>query len=148
MAGPNVQGQDRILGKQVVVELISPNGPIQWAECDSFDATDGSKTISNNPLGQQVPRPQLVPGGWKMSFKGAVVDGNVDALVDSIQQALISGALPPRFTVTETRYYYSGATQVYTYPDVALYGFKESASKADEAVTWDFSGECQYRNIA
>lgn len=147
MAGPNVQGQDRILGKQVVIELMSTNGPIQWAECDSFDATDGSKTISNNPLGQQVPRPQLVPGAWKLTFKGAVVDGNIDSLVDSIQTAMINGQLPPRFTVTETVYYYNGATQVFTYPDVALYGFKKAYAKADEAVTWDFNGDCQYRRM-
>jgi len=145
MAGPNVQGGDRILGRQVLIQISGPSGLIDWGECDDFEPEDQSKTISNQPLGQARPRPQYVPGDWKLSFKGAMIDGTVDGIVTDAENAVEAYSEPPRYTVSETVYYYDGTAQAFTYPDVVLFGFKKSAAKADEAITWNFSGQCSQR---
>lgn len=137
--------QDRILGRSAVIDIISTNGPVQWAVCDSFDVASNTKEEEYQPLGAMAPRPQLIYGSYKLTFKGAKVDETIDQLFYGIDQALLNGQASPRFRITETITLLDGSEQTWVYPDTVLGNFKKSMSKATDPITYDFDGTAPIR---
>lgn len=137
--------QDRILGSSAVIDIITPTGPIQWAEVDTFDAEGQTKPQKFQPLGKTAPRNQLIYDGYKLTFKGGMIDNTVDQAFYNIDSNLLAGNPSVRVRVTETVHLLDGTEDTWIYPDTVLYGFKKSYSKADADVTYDFSGDSPIR---
>ena len=137
--------QDQILSSSAAIDIISSQGPVQWAVVDSFDATSGTKVQEEQPLGATAPRGQLVYGSYKLTFKGGKIDETIDQLFYGIDQQLLQGQSASRFRVTETVKLLDGTEQTWVYPDTVLSGFKKSMGKATEKITYDFEGQAPIR---
>ena len=137
--------KDRILGQQIKIKIHTTNGPVPWAACDSFDAQSQTKSTNFQPLGNVAPRPQLIYGGYKLTFKGGQIDETVDQMFLNVDQNLLQGKSAPRYTVDETINLFDGTVQTWVYPDAVLFAFKRAEDKADGAITYDFEGEAPLR---
>lgn len=132
--------QDRILGSSAVLQISGPNGPVTFAELDSFTAKDVTELKKFRPLGQVQPHGQLVYGGFELSFKGAKVDDAWDRIQASNDEALLNGRAAPRYSVVESTTWFSGNVEVWTYENVIIHGLNVDKASAGDEIKQDFSG--------
>lgn len=131
--------QDRILGESTIFEVYTSTGLVKISEVDSVEETHQTDQKTTRPLGQRFDHLQNVHKGWELAVKGGKVDGSVSKLAQSLQDALLAGKNAPKYRATRTIEYFSGEKEILTYDNGKMYGFKESSTKSDEEVTWDFT---------
>ena len=132
--------QDRILGSAVVIQLYGKNGPVTFAELDSFSADDQSELKKHRPLGQVPPHGQTVYGGYNISFKGAKIDDSWDQIQKANDDALLAGGQAPRYRIVDSTNWLNGNTETWVYDNVLLHGFKFDKANAGEEIKQDFTG--------
>jgi hypothetical protein len=138
---------DRILGQHVELHVYSKSFKknIIIGEIDSCSATDKAKVIEHQPLGQTVPRSQLVPGGWELALKGGKINGALAAEILNRDAHLNQGKASPRYDIIVTTTYFDGSTDDYAYCDCVLHGFKSDVTKADAEIGEDFTATATWR---
>ncbi len=132
--------QDRILGSATQLQIYGPNGPVNLAELDSFNADDQSELKKQRPLGRLEPHGQVVYGGWSLSFKGAKVNDDWDQIQYANDQALLAGRAAPRYRIVDSTTWYSGNVESWIYDDVLLYNFKVDKANSGEEIKLNFTG--------
>lgn len=132
--------QDRILGSATQLQIYGPNGPVNLAELDSFNADDQSELKKQRPLGQVKPHGQLVYGGWNLSFKGAKVNDDWDQIQYANDQALLAGRAAPRYRIVDSTTWYSGNVETWIYDDVLIHNFKADKANSGDEIKQDFTG--------
>jgi hypothetical protein len=137
--------QDRVLGSSAKIAFYGPNGPVTFAEVDTFKSTRKSTQKQFQPLGEVGEHTQDIYQGWSFDFSGGVIDPSFDDIVDQIDQAAQNGQKNLRFRVTETTTYYDGTQRVWVYPDSVLFGFDKDISAANSEIKWTGKGEAQKR---
>jgi len=131
--------EDRILGESVVLEVYSSTGLVQIGEADSVEETHQTEQKTTRPLGQRWDHTQVIHKGWELAVKGGKIDESVSTLAQNLQDTLLAGKNAPRYRVTRTIEHYDGTKVQYIYDSSVFYSFKESSTKSDEEVTWDFT---------
>jgi hypothetical protein len=132
---------DRILGSACSVDVYSSSGtPTPVMEVDSFDAEPQHELKNFHPLGQIEEHGQLIYKSYKLTLKGAMINGDADQLQAAIDTALLAGQASPRYRVTQTTLFYDGTTERWIYDNALLYNVKTSVGNAEDAITQDIDG--------
>ena len=132
--------QDRILGNSVQIEIYSTSGPISFGEIDSFTATPQHTEKKFHPLGQVAEHAQIIYQSYKLDFKGGRINGDLDAIQEAIDTALLAGQAAPRYRVTETITYYDGTITTWIYDNALIYNLKDDVSNAADEIKLEMTG--------
>lgn len=132
--------QDRILGSAATIEVYGTSGPVPYGELDSFDAEPEHELKKFHPLGQKEEHGQMIYKGWKLSFKGAKVNGDWEAIQAAQDAALLAGQPAPKFRVTETTILNTGVVETWIYDNAILYGLKTNKDNAEDEIKQEMSG--------
>jgi hypothetical protein len=132
--------QDRILGSSATIEIYSSSGPISFGEIDSFNAEPEHELKKFHPLGQVEEHGQVIYKGWKLSFKGGMINGDLDKIQEAIDTALLSGQSAPRYRITETIIMFNGVVNTWVYDNALIYNLKNDVSNSADEIKQDLSG--------
>ncbi len=140
--------QDRILGSSCTIDIYGQSGPVPFGEVDSFTAEPEHELKKFHPVGQIPEHGQLIYKGYKLSFKGGKINGDLEAIQTAIDAALLAGQKAPRYRVTQTTILYDGAVEKWVYDNALLYNLKIDVSNAADEIKQDFSGWAPKRETA
>lgn len=132
--------QDRILGSSATIEIYSSSGPISFGEIDSFNSEPEHELKKFHPLGQVEEHGQIIYKGYKLSFKGGKINGDLDAIQEAIDTALLAGQSAPRYRITELTILFDGTVETWVYDNALIYNLKVDKSNAADEIKQDLSG--------
>jgi hypothetical protein len=133
--------QDRILGSSCLVEIYDSSGnPVPFGEIDSFTSEPQHEMKTFHPLGQVQQHGQIIYKGYKLSFKGAKINGDLEQIQYILDQALLNGQAAPRYRITELTTLYSGTVEKWVYDGALIYNVKVDKSNAEDEIKQDLEG--------
>jgi len=132
--------KDRVLGSSATIQVYGTSGPVPYGELDGFDAEPEHELKKFHPLGQKEEHAQMIYKGWKLSFKGAKVNGDWDAIQAAQDAALLAGKVAPKYRIVDTVIYDNGNVETWVYDNAILYGLKTNKDNAEEDVKQEMSG--------
>lgn len=132
--------KDRVLGSSCSIDVYGTSGPVPFGEMDSFNAEPEHELKKFHPIGQVEEHNQLIYKGYKLSFKGGKINGDLDKIQEAIDSALLAGQSTPRYRITQTTILTDGTVEKWIYDNALIYNLKTDVSNAEDEIKQDLSG--------
>lgn len=130
------------LGRDVVVDVNLPSGPVRFSTVTGFESKPITTEISSKAL-SGTDFYGTIPSGWEGSIDIDRSDANMDIAWDALEQLYYSGANVPGSTITETISEPSGGVTQWRYTNVAFkfddHGSWKGDAKVEQKLSWKAS---------
>ena len=106
-------------GKDVAIDINTPNGPIRLSKIMSFDSKPKVTNQEITPLNGQTDE-LMIPKGWTGTFEAERVDSTLDDWWSQFESDYYNGVNQNPATITETIQEVGGGQTVWRYTNVIL----------------------------
>ncbi|PUB36605.1 hypothetical protein C8K66_10284 [Pseudomonas sp. GV105] len=106
-------------GKDVAIDINTPNGPIRLSKIMSFDSKPKVTNQEITPLNGQTDE-LMIPKGWTGTFEAERVDSTLDDWWAKFESDYYNGVNQNPATITETIQEVGGGQTVWRYTNVIL----------------------------